>query len=62
MMESLNPGIIDEGNCKEMFQCPECGHEFTWKSSLATHIKSVHMGQKFQCPECDYEATKKRYS
>ena len=60
-MESLSPANIDKDTCKKMFQCPECGHEFTWKSNLTTHIKTVHRGQKFKCPECDYEATQKRY-
>ena len=35
----------------------ECDYEATQKGHLATHLKSVHRGQKFRWPECDYEAT-----
>ena len=44
---------------KSVFQCPECEYEANRKGNLATHIKSIHKGEKFQCPECDYAATQK---
>ena len=43
----------------QKFQCQECDIEFTRKSSLAIHLKSVHTGQKVQHPESDYETTRK---
>ena len=52
-MESLSPANFDKYSCKK------CFFKATCKIILATHLKSVHRGQKFQCPECDYEATQK---
>ena len=37
----------------------QCDYEATQKGSLATHRKSLHLGQKFHCPYCDFEATRK---
>ena len=35
----------------------QCDYEATQEGSLATHRKSVHLGQKFQCPYRDFEST-----
>ena len=40
-------------------QCLQCEYKTTRKSSLQTHIKSIHEGQKFQCPHCEHQATRK---
>ena len=37
----------------------ECDKQFSSKTALLTHHKSVHMGQKFQCPQCDQQTARK---
>ena len=37
-------------------KCPECGKVFTAKSSLMTHCRSKHEGNKYPCNKCDYRA------
>ena len=34
----------------KQFTCPLCGHKFTQKSSVKSHLKSVHGSS--QCPTC----------
>ena len=38
-------------------ECPECGKEFTKKTSMVTHYRSIHEGIKYPCNQCDYQAT-----
>ena len=38
-------------------ECPECGKEFTKKSHMLTHYRSIHEGIKYPCNQCDYQAT-----
>lgn len=41
--------------------CNQCGHEFTDKSSLKKHIKTVHEGiKRFKCTQCGW-ATNQSY-
>ena len=35
----------------------QCDSIFTLRSTLTTHIKSVHEGAKCDCNQCDYRAT-----
>ena len=44
-------------NDNKSTQCPECGAEFTAKSSMVTHYRSKHEGVKYPCNQCDYQAT-----
>lgn len=46
----------------KQFDCYKCGGLFTSKSSLSTHLKSVHSDVKqFQCMACDKAFSRKSY-
>ena len=38
-------------------ECPECGKEFTKKSSMVAHYRSIHEGIKYPCNQCDSQFT-----
>ncbi|XP_050713229.1 zinc finger protein OZF-like isoform X1 [Eriocheir sinensis] len=43
-------------------ECPQCGKNYATKSSLTTHLQSVHSDvKKFQCLECDKTFSRKCY-
>lgn len=43
-------------------QCHQCGKSYATKSSLTTHLQSVHSDvKKFQCSECDKMFSRKCY-
>ena len=41
------------------YKCNNCESIFIQKSSLSTHIKSVHLGEEFHCRTCDFKASTK---
>ena len=41
------------------YTCDLCGHQVSFKNSLARHKKSVHEEVKFSCRLCNYQATSK---
>ena len=41
------------------FQCPDCDKNYTHKTNLQDHIRTIHKGEKITCTECDYKATNK---
>ena len=48
-------------NDKKSTQCPDCGAEFTDRSSMVRHYRSKHEGIKYPCNQCDYQATHKHH-
>ena len=43
-----------------MFPCDQCYYKATARSTLLSHLKSVHEGVKYPCDQCDYKATARR--
>ena len=41
------------------YNCKECGRKMMNRSSLNTHIRSIHEGIKYPCGQCQHEATSK---
>ena len=48
-----------EKNEEGMFVCDQCERQFSDRSNLRTHIKSIHEGVKYPCDQCHYQATKR---
>ena len=61
-MKNQNEDLINESkNEDQQFQCKTCYSTFTQRSSLKTHVKTVHEGKKrFQCNECESSFTSKQ--
>ena len=38
-----------KGECGKMIQCMDCGQEFSGRSSLADHMRSVHVDLPYDC-------------
>ena len=43
-----------------MHTCPQCRSKFTQKSSLQTHMKSIHQVKMYTCPQCSNEFVQKQ--
>ena len=42
----------------QIFQCPECEYQASYKSELVRNQEFAHhIGHNFQCQECEYQAT-----
>ena len=41
------------------FACGKCDKQFSGRSGLFHHNKTVHEGERYPCNQCDYKATEK---
>jgi len=63
--EDQNQGYGEDGvfrdpsNGRVRYSCNQCLNTYTDKSTLSTHIKSIHEGLRYCCEQCNYKATTK---
>ena len=41
--------------------CDQCDYKATTKSTLVTHMKSIHEGVTYPCEQCGYKANRKHH-
>lgn len=59
-MYQLDDGVFrDPTNGRVRYSCNQCMNTYTDKSTLSTHIKSIHEGLRYCCEQCNYKATTK---
>ena len=51
--------LLLSGKMKKFLLCTHCDYKTAKKSSIQTHIKSIHEGKTFACTQCDFKATQK---